>query len=134
MIIEQQDMQRRTSEPYRSRTIRSGSTTGLGTPHLKKIYLLAAHVNIKLLTINSPSTSKDMINTLAFAPALRVPSSLYYMFDYTSYFVTVGLSNTVQLRLLGNCSVMLELLESLLCCLARHFFFLLIVFLFPSRM
>ena len=41
--------------------------------------------------------------------------------DYTSYFVTVGLSNTVQLRLLGNYSVMLELLESLLCCPARHF-------------
>ena len=36
-----------------------------------------------------------------------------YMFDETSYFETVGLSNTVQLRLLGNYSVMLELLESL---------------------
>ena len=35
------------------------------------------------------------------------------LFDYTSYFVTVGLSNTMQLRLLGNYSVMLELLESL---------------------
>ena len=44
------------------------------------------------------------------------------VFDYTSYFVTVGLSNTVQLRLLGNYSVMLELLESLSCCPARHFF------------
>ena len=50
------------------------------------------------------------------------------MFDYTSYFVTVGLSNTVQLRLLGNYSVMLELLESLLCCLARYFVFLLLSF------
>ena len=54
------------------------------------------------------------------------------VFDYTSYFVTVGLSvglsNTVQLRLLGYYSVMLELLESLLCCLARHFFFLLLSF------
>ena len=49
----------------------------------------------------------------------------FIMIDYTSYFVTVGLSNTVQLRLLGNCSMMLELLESLLCCLARHFFVLL---------
>ena len=40
--------------------------------------------------------------------------------DYTSYFVTVGLFNTrVQLRLLGNYTVMLELLESFLCCLAR---------------
>ena len=48
------------------------------------------------------------------------------MFDDTSYFVTVGLSNTVQLRLLGNYSVMLELLESLLCCLTRPFFFLLL--------
>ena len=47
------------------------------------------------------------------------------MFDDTSYFVTVGLSNPVQLRLLGNYSVMLELLESLLCCLTWHFFFLL---------
>ena len=43
------------------------------------------------------------------------------VFDYTSYFVTVGLSDSVQLRLLGNYSVMLELLESLLCYLARHF-------------
>ena len=51
------------------------------------------------------------------------------MFDCTSYFVTVGLSNTVQLRLLGNYSGMLELLESLLGCLVRHFFSLL--FLFP---
>ena len=48
------------------------------------------------------------------------------MFDYTSYFVTVGLSNTVQVRLLGNYSVMLVPLESLLCCLARHFFLLLL--------
>ena len=55
------------------------------------------------------------------------------VFDYTSYFVTVGLSNTVQLRLLENYSVMLELLESLLCCLARRFFFLLLFFFFPSR-
>ena len=39
------------------------------------------------------------------------------VFDYTSYFVTVGLSNTVQLRLLGNYSVILKLVESLLCCL-----------------
>ena len=55
------------------------------------------------------------------------------VFDCTSYFVTVGLSNTVQLRLLGNCSGMLELLESLLCCLARHFFsFLLLLFCFLS--
>ena len=46
--------------------------------------------------------------------------------DYTSYFVTVGLSNTVQLRWLENYSVMLELLESLLCCLARHLFFLIL--------
>ena len=53
------------------------------------------------------------------------------MFDYTSYFVTIGFSNTVQLRLLGNYSVMLVLLESLLCCLARHFF-LLFFLLFPS--
>ena len=52
------------------------------------------------------------------------------MFDYTSYFVTVGLSNTVQMRLLGNYSVMLELLESLLCCLARYFFLLLSSFFF----
>ena len=50
------------------------------------------------------------------------------MFDYTSYFVTIGLSNTVQLRLLGHSPVMLELLESLLCCLARHFLFLLLSF------
>ena len=48
------------------------------------------------------------------------------IFDDTSYFVTVGLSNTVQLRLLGNYSVMLELLESILCCLTRPFFFLLL--------
>ena len=47
------------------------------------------------------------------------------MFDYASYFVTFGLSNTVQLRLLDNYAVMLELLESLLCCLARYFFLLL---------
>ena len=52
------------------------------------------------------------------------------MFDYTSYFVTVGLSNTVQMRLLGNYSVMLELLESLLCCLARYLFLLLSSFFF----
>ena len=45
------------------------------------------------------------------------------MFDDTSYFVTVGFSNTVQLRLLGNYSVMLELLESLWYCLTRHLFF-----------
>ena len=56
------------------------------------------------------------------------------VFDYTSYFVTVGLSNTVQLWLLGNYPVMLELLESLLCCLARHFFFLVVFFFCPSRM
>ena len=37
-------------------------------------------------------------------------------------FDTVGLSNTAQLRLLENYSVMLELLESILCWLARHFF------------
>ena len=64
------------------------------------------------------------------------------VFDYTSYFVTVGLSNSVQLRLLGNYSVMLELLESLLCDLARHFllsspfssfFFSLSRVLFPFR-
>ena len=54
---------------------------------------------------------------------------LIRLFDYTSYFVTVGLSNTVQLRSLGNYSVMLELLECLLCCLARPFFFLLLSFL-----
>ena len=47
------------------------------------------------------------------------------VFDYASYLVTVGLSNTVQLRLLGNYSVMFELLESISCCLARHFFLLL---------
>ena len=45
------------------------------------------------------------------------------VFDDTSYFVTVGLSNAVQLRWLGKYSVMLELLESLLCCLTRHSFF-----------
>ena len=50
------------------------------------------------------------------------------VFDYTSYFGTVDLSITMQLRLLGNYSVMLELLEPLLCCLARHFFFLLLSF------
>ena len=38
-------------------------------------------------------------------------------FDYTSYFLTVGLSNTAQLRLLGNYPGMLELLDTLLCCL-----------------
>ena len=53
------------------------------------------------------------------------------MFDYTSYFVTVGLSNKVHLRLLGNYSVMLEPLESLLCCLARHFFLLIFPFISP---
>ena len=47
------------------------------------------------------------------------------LFDDTSYFVNVGLSNTVQLRLLGNYSVVFELLESLLCCITWHFFFLL---------
>ena len=51
------------------------------------------------------------------------------VFDDTSYFVTVGLSNTVQLRLLGKYSVMLELLESLLCCLTRYSLFFLV---FPS--
>ena len=51
------------------------------------------------------------------------------MFDDTSYFVTVGLSNTVQLRLLGKYLVMLELLESLLCCLTRHSFFFLVLLL-----
>ena len=51
------------------------------------------------------------------------------MFDDTSYFVTVGLSNTVQLRLLGKYSVMLELLESLLCCPTRHSFFFLVLLL-----
>ena len=44
------------------------------------------------------------------------------VFDYIPYFVTVGLSNTVQLRLLRKYSGILELLESLLCCLVRHFF------------
>ena len=45
------------------------------------------------------------------------------MFDYTYYFVIVGLFNTVQLRLLGNYpGTMLELLESLLFCLVWHFF------------
>ena len=44
------------------------------------------------------------------------------VFDYTPYFVTVGLSNTVQLRLLRNYSGMLELLESRLYCMVRHFF------------
>ena len=37
--------------------------------------------------------------------------------------MTVGLSNTVQLRLLENYSVMLELLESLLCCLGSALLF-----------
>ena len=41
------------------------------------------------------------------------------LFHYTSYFVTVGLSNTVQLRLYGNYSGMLKLLASLLDCLVR---------------
>ena len=54
------------------------------------------------------------------------------VFDYTSYFVTVGSSNTVQLRLLGNHSGMLELLKSLLYCLVRHFFpSSLVLFPFP---
>ena len=45
------------------------------------------------------------------------------VFDYTSYFVTVGLTNKVQLRLLGNYPGMLELLESLLLCyLVGHLF------------
>ena len=46
------------------------------------------------------------------------------LFHYTSCIVTVGLSNTVQLRLLGNYSGILKLLESTLCCLrvVRHFF------------
>ena len=42
--------------------------------------------------------------------------------DYTPYFVTVGLSNTAQLRVFGNYPGMLELLESLLYCLVRHLF------------
>ena len=58
----------------------------------------------------------------------KVNASEHRLFDYTSYFVTIGLSNTVQLRLLGSYVVILELLESLLCCLARHFFLL----IFPS--
>ena len=56
---------------------------------------------------------------------LNKTKDLGFVFDDTSYCVTVGLSNTVQLRLFGNYSVMLELLESLLCCLTWHFFFLL---------
>ena len=55
-------------------------------------------------------------------------TNLLTMFDYTCYFVTVGLSSAVQLRLLVNCSGMLELLESVLCCLVRHFFPLSFVF------
>ena len=48
------------------------------------------------------------------------------VFDYTSYFVAVGLSNTVQLRSLENHPDMLELLESLLCCpVVRNVFFFL---------
>ena len=50
------------------------------------------------------------------------------VFDHTSYFVTVGLSNTVQLRLLGNYSGILKILEPILCCLVRHF----LLFFFPS--
>ena len=65
----------------------------------------------------------------------EVKASEHRLFDYTSYFVTIGLSNTVQLRLLGNYVVMLELLESLLSCLARHFFLLIFLYFFssPSR-
>ena len=51
------------------------------------------------------------------------------VFEHTSYFETVCLSNTVQLRLLVNCSGMLELLESLLECLVQHCFSLLLFLL-----
>ena len=67
----------------------------------------------------------------AFCPCFTIllyRKSRGKVFDYTSYFLTVGLSNTVQLRLLGKYSVILELLESLLCCLTRRFFFLLLFF------
>ena len=77
----------------------------------------ASLVDVKVLRV-----LQRAMNTSKAGPAM------YHLFDYTSYFVTVGLSSTVQLRLLGNYSAMLELLESLLCCLARHFFFLLLSF------
>ena len=64
-----------------------------------------------------------MVISLCSKGSFGLRSSCIEVFDYTSYFVTVGLSNTVQLRLLLSYSVMLELLESLLCCLTWHFFF-----------
>ena len=80
MIIEQQDMQRRTtSEAYSSRTIRSGSTSGMDTPHLNNIsvsrtrYYPIAH---NKLTFHLTGYDKYL---LAFAPALRGPADLYYV-------------------------------------------------------
>ena len=55
------------------------------------------------------------------------------VFDYTSYFVTVGLSNGMQLRSLRNYSVMLELLKSLLCCPRTLLFSSPSLVLFPFR-
>ena len=60
--------------------------------------------------------------------------AVYQMFDDTSYIVSVGSSNTVQLRLLllGHYPGVLEFLESLLCCLVWDISLLLFFLLFLS--
>ena len=102
-------------------------------PHLRLKFVVTLHFCPFLK--KHPRFSCGTFNRICISFVGQRPDEVgFTIFDGTSYFVTVGLSNTVQLRLLGNFSVMLELLESLLCCLTRHFFFLLIFFFCPFRM
>ena len=103
---------------------------------LENILLLLQPLWATVLSLVHAKRNKDHGSAQAVQDEVSLtPAALRagFLFGYTSYFVTVGLSNTVQLPLLANYSVMLELLESLLCCLARHFFFfLLFIFSFSS--
>ena len=68
------------------------------------------------------------------APAVPCNWVSSSVFDYTFYFVTVGSSNTAQMRLLGNYPGMLERLEFLLCCPWSTLIFFLIFTFFPFPM
>ena len=67
---------------------------------------------------SAPFAPKNSILRHKFRrPVPRQPADS--LFDYVFYLVIVGLSNIIAV-VLGNYPGMLELLESLLCCLVRH--------------